>query len=337
MQDQRAEALQGWLNALPSWQDGQLAALPGDASFRRYFRYQHEMSGKAIVMDAPPPQEDVRPFLHVRDAMASLGVCVPACYARDELQGFLLLEDFGDTTLSQAIARSDEVAVDHFYQQALLALANWQTHGRVEQAAHALPNYDAALLVKEMQLLPEWLLAVHVQQPMSAFEQSDWQNWIRLLSGSALAQPQTFVHRDYHSRNLMVTDDARLGVIDFQDAVRGALTYDAVSLLRDAYVVHEPKQVNEWLRYYFLLLVKAGKLAQGDWADFVLAFDRMGVQRHLKVLGIFARLYHRDGKDRYLADLPTVFAYVLQVAAKDNALSGLASWLEKRLSASLMG
>ena len=329
MQDLRAESLSQWLLAQPSWREGVLTPLVGDASFRRYFRWQGDAK-TAMAMDAPPPQEDVRPFLAVRDALASLGVAVPTCYAQDVAQGFLLLEDFGDLTFAQAVAQGSESGIDALYRQALTQLAHWQTHDHCATQAAKLPAYDAPLLVREMQLLPDWLLKEHLDSHMSAFEQSDWQNWLRLLTGAALSQPQTFVHRDYHSRNLMVTPQGGLGVLDFQDAVRGALTYDAVSLLRDAYVRFESEQITEWLRFYFLLLVEKDLLAKDEWDGFVRAFDWMGVQRHLKVLGIFARLYRRDGKDRYLADLPRVLDYTVTVSGKYAELTGLASWLEKR-------
>jgi hypothetical protein len=330
MQDVRAESLSQWLLSQPEWREGRLTPLAGDASFRRYFRWQGDEKS-AMAMDAPPPQEDVRPFLAVRDALATLEVAVPQCYARDVDNGFLLLEDFGDLTFAQAVAQAKESEVDALYRQALTQLANWQTHEQCSAQAAHLPVYDAPLLVREMQLLPDWLLKAQLDSPMSAFEQSDWQNWLRLLTGAALSQPQTFVHRDYHSRNLMVTTHADLGVLDFQDAVRGALTYDAVSLLRDAYLSHPSEQIEEWLRFYFLLLVKNGLLAKDEWTGFVRAFDWMGVQRHIKVLGIFARLYQRDGKDRYLADLPRVLDYTVTVAGKYGELKGLAGWLELRV------
>lgn len=336
MQDIRAQAMREWLDGQAAWREGQLTPLTGDASFRRYFRWQGADDATAMVMDAPPPQEDVRPFLKVREAMASLSVAVPACYAQSIEQGFLLLEDFGDTILAQAVAQVDEVAIDRLYRQALTQLVNWQTHEQQPAVAQPLPVYDAPLLVREMQLLPDWLLKVHCDAPISSFEQSEWQQWLRLLTGNALAQPQVLVHRDYHSRNLMVTDKGVLGVIDFQDAVRGALTYDAVSLLRDAYVRFDEDQVTEWLRFYFLALVSAGRLTKDEWTGFVRAFDWMGVQRHLKVLGIFARLYHRDGKKGYLNDMPLVLNYLLSVASRYPELSNLADWLEKRVGDRLL-
>lgn len=331
MQDIRAQAMQEWLAGQDAWREGQLTPLMGDASFRRYFRWQGADETTAMLMDAPPPQEDVRPFLQVREKMASLSVAVPACYAQSVEQGFLLLEDFGDTTLATAVATSDEARIDELYRQALTQLVAWQTHPHQAVVAQSLPAYDAPLLVREMQLLPDWLLKVHCDAPMSSFEQSEWQQWLRLLSGSALAQPQVLVHRDYHSRNLMLTNDGRLGVIDFQDAVRGALTYDAVSLLRDAYLCYDETQVTEWLRFYFLALVAAGKFSKDEWSGFVRAVDWMGVQRHLKVLGIFARLYHRDGKAGYVKDMPLVLHYVLSVASRYPELSRLADWLEQRV------
>lgn len=333
--DERQIRLQDWLSGVAGWQEGRLQALGGDASFRRYFRWQHADGRSAMAMDAPPPLEDVRPFLQVRRLLAELGVPVPACHAQLVDEGFLLLEDFGDLTLAQALSQGDDSQADALYRQALTLLADWQAHDGCARAASELPDYDAALLTREMQLLPEWLLAVHLQAPMSVGESRQWQEMMELLLRSALSQPTTLVHRDYHSRNLMVTAAGGLGVLDFQDAVRGSMTYDAVSLLRDAYVCWPEEQVYEWLRFYFLALVSRGLVRQAEWEAFVRAFDWMGVQRHLKVLGIFARLYQRDGKERYLADLPQVLAYVLTVAGRHAPLVPLARWLEQRLAGCL--
>jgi aminoglycoside/choline kinase family phosphotransferase len=335
MMDAREQALQQWLKTFPQWREGGVTALAGDASFRRYFRWTNGEQS-VMMMDAPPPKEDVRPFLQVQSLMQTLSIDVPKVWAADDRLGFVALEDFGDTTLALALNGATEAQADAYYQQALSQLSTWQTHPKGAVARTALPHYDAALLVKEMQLLPEWLLAVHFDAPMSAFEQAEWQQWLRLLSGSALAQPQTLVHRDYHSRNLMLTPSGRFGIIDFQDAVQGALTYDAVSLLRDAYVQWPDAQVTEWLRYYFLLLVEHNVVSLTEWSGFVKAFDWMGIQRHIKVLGIFARLYRRDGKSGYLADLPLVAAYVQGVSARYPELHALANWCEQRIQARLL-
>lgn len=332
MQDIRAQQLLSWLSTQVIVGDGQLTPLAGDASFRRYFRWYGAAGDHAIVMDAPPPKEDVRPFLQVRDYLQILSVPVPACYAQQCEQGWLVLEDFGDTTLAKVVADGDDVLIDRCYRQALTQLAQWQAHPQQAAIMRALPVYDAHLLVNEMQLFPEWLCAQHCQQPLTAFEQSDWQQWMRLLTGSALVQPRVLVHRDYHSRNLMLCSDGRMGVLDFQDAVQGPITYDVMSLLRDAYIQLPDQQLQEWLRFYFMQLVQAGVYHQDDWESFVRAADWMGVQRHLKILGIFARLYHRDGKNHYLQHLPLVLHYLIDVSKRYDALVPLARWLDQRLS-----
>lgn len=336
MMGERSLLIENWVKSLPDWSHCQLTALAGDASFRRYFRCQLNTHTTAILMDAPPPQENIQPFVDIAQLLAKLDVKVPNIYAQDAERGLLLLEDLGNDTLSHVVARSDEVVIDRLYRQALQTLLDWQLHPKQAVLSQSLPRYDAALLVSEMQLLPEWMCKTHCNEPLSAFEQSDWQQWMRLLSGSALIQPQVLVHRDYHSRNLMLLPDGQMAVIDFQDAVLGPITYDAVSLLRDAYIRLSAEQIEDWLRFYFLSLVQAKRYQHDDWAGFVRSFDWMGVQRHLKVLGIFARLYHRDGKDHYLKDLPLVLDYAIHVAKKYPELASLANWLDARLSEHLL-
>ncbi len=329
--EDRFSDLTAWLNQHHDWREGNLTALAGDASFRRYYRWQRD-DLSAMVMDAPPPQEDIRPFVQVQQVFSRLSVSVPEIYLYEETQGFMLLQDFGDQLFAQAVTNVSEAVVDTQYQQALKLLASWQTHPDCSAVSARLPIYNEDRLRQEMQLLPDWFLREHLSVSMSRTEQMAWQEWQAQLVASALAQPQTLVHRDYHSRNLMITEQG-IGVIDFQDAVQGALTYDAVSLLKDAYLVWPADQVTEWLRYYFLQLTAVDLVSQSEWLAFVQSFELMGLQRHLKVLGIFARLAYRDGKMRYLADLPVVANYAWRTAKNYPQLSGMADWLADRVLA----
>lgn len=331
----RFSALTHWLIEDHSWRDGVLTPLVGDASFRHYYRWQRDAE-RAMVMDAPPPQEDIRPFIQVQSIFTQLSVPVPEIYRHDVAHGFVLLEDFGDRLFAQEVSQAEQSQVDARYQQALTQLIDWQSHENCHHQMSHLPLYDAGRLIPEMHLFPEWLLSVHLASPLTKAEIGIWHTWQGQLLTSALAQPTTLVHRDYHSRNIMITEKG-LGIIDFQDAVQGPLLYDAVSLLKDAYLIWPEEQVSEWLRSYFLQLVAHGLVSRSEWQAFVTAFDWMGLQRHLKVLGIFARLAHRDGKTRYLEDLPAVAQYVWQTSARYPALAGMASWLERRLSCYLAG
>lgn len=327
--EDRFSALTTWLNQHRDWREGSLTALAGDASFRRYYRWQKD-NATAMVMDAPPPQEDIRPFVQVQRIFNSLSVPVPEVYHYDAEQGFMLLQDFGDQLFAQAVTDVSESTVDAHYQQALRCLVRWQTHSDCANLSSVLPIYNNERLTQEMQLLPDWFLREHLTEPLSRAEQIQWQRWQKQLVDSALTQPQTLVHRDYHSRNIMITKQ-EIGIIDFQDAVQGALTYDAVSLLKDAYLVWPADQVTEWLRYYFLQLVAVDFVSQTEWSAFVQSFELMGLQRHLKVLGIFSRLAYRDGKMRYLADLPVVANYAWCTAKSYPQLAGMADWLALRV------
>jgi aminoglycoside/choline kinase family phosphotransferase len=334
-QDARFSLVQHWLAQDADWANGQLTPLMGDASFRRYFRWQRD-GRTAMVMDAPPDRENIRTFLQVQQRFQQLDVSVPSIYRYDSDLGLMLLQDFGDHVFAQAVSQADEAVVDAYYRQAMTLLADWQCHPSCDTVSASLPWYDHAHLTQEMQLLPDWLLSAHLSAPLTRQEQGAWQQWQAQLVTSALTQPSTLVHRDYHSRNLMVTDQGYLGVIDFQDAVQGALLYDVVSLLRDAYLVWPEDQVREWLRFYFLTLVSADKISRQEWSAFERAFDWMGLQRHFKVLGIFSRLAHRDDKPRYLADLPVVAGYAFAVARRYPDLIGMADWLEQRVLSSLL-
>jgi aminoglycoside/choline kinase family phosphotransferase len=273
-------------------------------------------------MDAPPDREDSAPFVRVARALESVGVPVPAILAMDLDRGFLLLSDLGSTHLLGALRAG--AVVDEAYAPAAAALLRMQCAGRV--VASELPLYDEALLAREMALFPDWFLQRHLGVSPDAGTNSLLQDVATVLIQSALSQPQVFVHRDYHSRNLMVTQDGGIGVIDFQDAVFGPVTYDLVSLYKDCYIAWPRDDVLRWVEAHRQALCRNG-FEVGDAAQFLRWFDFMGLQRHLKVLGIFARLWYRDGKNGYLADLPLVLRYVLEVTAAYPELTAFDEFL----------
>ncbi|KUJ71801.1 aminoglycoside phosphotransferase [Thiomicrospira sp. WB1] len=333
VKDDRLQALIQWLaTSQQVSKPTQLAPASADASFRRYFRTQDADSGRTyVIMDAPPDKEDTGPFVRVSRQLDDMGITVPRVLEADEEQGFLLLTDLGQTTFLSGV---NEDSADRLYRAALQTLVRLQSQGM--SMAEGLPAYDAALLDREMTLFSDWLLGEQLQWSLTDSERQGWHQVKQTLSQAALAQPTVAVHRDYHSRNLMLDadDQGGLGVLDFQDAVKGPLTYDAVSLLRDCYVRWPDEAVNEWRRFYFLSLVEAGLQARRDWDDFVLAFDLMGMQRHLKAAGIFARLWHRDGKAGYLADIPNTLSYLYEVGqlyAKRPGMRWLLDALESRV------
>ena len=326
--DLRYEQIQSWLQSLNRFQSGELTApvaASSDASFRRYFRviYASPQGEESwIVMDAPPAQEDCRPFIQVSHQLSELGLQVPKVVEQDLQQGFLLLTDLGTRTYLSALNPSN---ADVLYRDALDALVKLQT----QASADKLPDYDAGMLGAEMDLFTDWLGEKHCDLAMSPLEHQAWLSVKQQLIQSARAQPQVYVHRDYHSRNLMLTTQDNPGILDFQDAVKGSMTYDAVSLLRDCYIVWPPEQVREWQREYFLMLCQTGRLSQHEWSDFLRAMDWMGIQRHLKASGIFARLYHRDGKDGYLQDIPATLNYIIEVGRQYPPMHALVDWTEK--------
>jgi aminoglycoside/choline kinase family phosphotransferase len=278
-------------------------------------------------MDAPPDKEDVAPFVRIARVMAGLKLNVPIILARDVRQGFLLLSDLGSCQYLDELRANR--AVDTLYADALRALVTLQTAGAA--AARDLPKYDAALLLREMELLPEWFLARHLGMTVHERERAMLDRVFALLIQSAAAQPATFVHRDYHSRNLLLTADNNPGILDFQDAVAGPVTYDVVSLLKDCYIVWPPDRVRAWLLQYREQLLRAGFAVHGDAAQFVRWFDLMGLQRHIKVLGIFARLNYRDGKAGYLKDLPRVLDYTRAAAAAYPETAEFAEFVATRI------
>jgi aminoglycoside/choline kinase family phosphotransferase len=280
-------------------------------------------------MDAPPDKENVAPFVSIAQALAGMNLNVPLVLARDVSQGLLLLSDLGSRQYLDELAADREV--DRLYADALEALVTMQTAG--DPAARSLPAYDRELLLREMQLFPEWFLSRHLGIPPGAHERRLLDRLFDGLVQAALSQPTAFVHRDYHSRNLLVTGERNPGILDFQDAVRGPITYDAVSLLKDCYIAWPAQRVHAWLLGYREKLQRAGMGVGVDAAEFLRWFDLMGLQRHIKVLGIFARLYYRDGKRGYLKDLPRVLAYTGTAAAAYPETAEFAEFLATHVDA----
>jgi hypothetical protein len=300
-----------------------------DASFRRYFRVFERGGATLIAMDAPPDKEDIRPYLEVARLLESIGVHVPHVHAVDAGRGFVLLEDLGSQPYLGALR--DPARADSLYGDALAALVRIQVRGR--ELAPQLPPYDAAVLEREMALMPEWFCARHLGLPGDAGERELLRSTFDFLVAEALAQPRVFVHRDFHSRNLMVLARNNPGIIDFQDALEGPVGYDLVSLLKDCYIAWPRARVEAWVRDHRSALLAAG-FAAGAGAserEFLRWFDMAGVQRHIKVLGIFARLWYRDGKPGYLADLPLTLDYVRDTCARYAELGAFAQWLELRI------
>ncbi|MHA6198638.1 aminoglycoside phosphotransferase family protein [Pseudomonas wadenswilerensis] len=301
---------QGW-GQVPA---GSLTAASSDASFRRYFRWQAE--GRSfIIMDAPPPQENCRPFVEMARLLATAAVNVPVIHAEDLERGFLLLSDLGNQTYLDVI---DADNADALFADAIDALLAFQ---RLPMDT-PLPSYDVALLRREVELFPEWYVGRELGKAFDAHQAALWQRASSLLIDSALAQPKVLVHRDYMPRNLM-RSVPNPGVLDFQDAVYGPVTYDITCLFKDAFLSWPQARVAGWLRDYWQRAQAAGIPVQADFDDFHRASDLMGVQRHLKVIGIFARICHRDGKPRYLADVPRFFAYIDEVIARRPELAEL--------------
>lgn len=294
---------QGW-GAVPP---ATLTAASSDASFRRYFRWEGE--GRSfVVMDAPPPQENCKPFVDIAFLLAKSGINVPKIFAEDLERGFLLLNDLGNKTYLDVI---DSENADDLFKDALQALLAFQQLPMVAP----LPSYDVALLRRELELFPEWYVKHELGIEFDAAQQLLWQQVSDLLINSALAQPKVLVHRDYMPRNLMLSEP-NPGVLDFQDAVYGPVTYDVTCLFKDAFLSWPEERVSGWLQDYWQQAGTLGIPVQPDFDDFLRASDLMGVQRHLKVIGIFARICHRDGKPRYLADVPRFFAYIDAVIAR---------------------
>ena len=325
--DNRLSQLNTWLGTLASkWSLDLTTIQPAssDASFRRYFRVLSNKNGSQasfIVMDAPPATEDTKPFINISKLLADAKLNVPVVLEKEIEQGFLLLTDLGNQTYLSAL---NQQTAPKLYQDANNALIQMQLASK----PGLLPEYDKALLTRELDLFPEWYLSKHLQIELNTKQKEDLAKVFGLLLENNLSQAQVIVHRDYHSRNLMVTDKNNPGILDFQDAVYGPITYDLASLYRDAYIEWEEPEQMDWLIRYWDQARKAGLPVQSEFGDFYRDYEWMGLQRHLKVLGIFARLYHRDGKDGYLKDIPLVFKYARKVAERYNAFKPLVQLLD---------
>ncbi|PIE24875.1 MAG: aminoglycoside phosphotransferase [Neptuniibacter caesariensis] len=328
--DQRYTELQAWLAqvltgfsefAADSWQ---LHAVSGDASFRRYFRVLS--AGRSwIAVDAPPDKESSQSFVNVANGLKLAGVPVPHIYQADLKKGFLLLEDFGDQLLLDQLTPE---SVEGLYMQALDTLLVIQRCRDIPGGA--LSDYDLPLLLREVELFREWFLQKLLGVNLDDTDQQMLKLLFDYVIDAALEQPAVFVHRDYHSRNLMYREGMPLGVIDFQDAVLGPVTYDLVSLLRDCYIAWPDEQVYMWVEHYRQALIGCGQ-TMPDSSHFMRWFDLMGAQRHLKAIGIFARLNLRDGKAGYLADIPRTMNYLINATAKNESLKPVAGWLVVRV------
>ena len=332
------EAADGRLDTLRAWLTGVLpmpmtAIEPAsvDASFRRYFRVtlagsfavpdRSERASTLIAMDAPPPHEDCRPYVAVAKLLVAAGVHAPVVLAMDLQRGFLLLTDLGTRMYVDALGATTAPAL---YGDASAALVRWQLASRDD----ALPRYDEALLKRELDLFPDWYVAKHLGVALTVGQRATLDRAFCAILDNNLAQPRVFVHRDYHSRNLMVSEP-NPGVLDFQDAVYGPITYDLVSLLRDAYIEWDEEQQIDWAVRYWQKARAAALPVGDDFAGFWRDFEWMGVQRQLKVLGIFARLFHRDGKDGYLKEMPRVMRYLRGACARYREFGSLLRLLDE--------
>ncbi len=308
MNDSRFLLLQDWIENTLNWNNAVIEVASADASFRRYFRIHYNRKGQNktfIAMDAPPDKEDTRPFIDITNRLLKTGVHAPEIIAEQTDLGFLMLEDLGSIPYQDELTNE---AADELYQEALEALVTLQ-----KTDTTGLPQYDTTLLHEEMALMPEWFLKVHLGIELSASQTKVIEQSFADLIKAIKTQATGFVHRDYHSRNLMKVAENNPGIIDYQDAVKGPLSYDVVSLLRDCYIVWPQSKVNEWALGYKSIATEAGLLPTTTDTEFLKQFDLMGLQRHIKVLGIFARLNHRDGKAHYLEDLPLTLSYVLKI------------------------
>jgi hypothetical protein len=340
--DARLSLIHSWLTRDLEWRIGRITVASADASFRRYFRVSRgdvdpaawaPRADTLIVMDAPPGKEDIAPYLKVTGLLEQAGAHVPHVYASDARRGFIVMEDLGDTQYLSLLRTGR--GVDKLYGDALTALANIQVRGL--KASQQLAPYDRAPLERELNLMPEWFLEKHLRLELTPEERALVTVTNEFLINEALLQPQVLVHRDFHSRNLMVLPPSKAdgrgpGVIDFQDALRGPIGYDLVSLLKDCYISWSRERVERWVKSYRRVLGSLGANVGDSEYQFMRWFDLIGVQRHVKVLGIFARLWHRDGKIGYLDDLPQVSNYVLDACRRYPELVEFGRWLEWRVA-----
>ena len=317
--DSRQAALLQWTKT-HAHTDGVWSVVSGDASFRRYFRWQNA-HGSWIAVDAPPEKENVARFVQLSQELRRQNVSVTPVIAHDLTQGFMLQQDLGATLL---LSQLHVDTANELYQSAMNALLQWQS---VKALPLPLERYTDGRLATELSFMPEWFMTTHLSYTMSESEAALYTTTCELLLASAAAQPQVLTHRDYHSRNLMC-ESSVIHIIDFQDAVWGPITYDLVSLLKDCYIEWPIERVHQWALAYFHQLVALGRIAPMSESTWIKWFDWMGLQRHLKVLGIFARLAHRDHKAHYLNDIPLTFRYCVATAQRYAELQAFANWLE---------
>jgi aminoglycoside/choline kinase family phosphotransferase len=315
--DKRKQIIHSWIESLYPDQEFRIDTASSDASFRRYFRLTTS-NNTLIIMDAPPEQEKISTFCRLARRFHNIGINVPEIIQTDEDQGFVLMSDLGSDHYLDHLGND---TVERLYGDALASLITLQTGTFSEP--DFLPAYSDKLLRTEMDLFRQWYLTTHLGQEISSSEHQIMDHAWQLLIDSALEQPQLWVHRDFHSRNLMLTEINNPGVIDFQDAVTGPITYDLVSLLKDCYIQWPAVRVEEWALGYHDLALKSGLLKQGNTKTFLRWFHRMGIQRHLKVAGIFARLSYRDGKNNYLDDIPLTMKYLISALENDPELGDL--------------
>ena len=340
--DPRLTLIRTWLTRDLDWRIGRISVASADASFRRYFRVSRgdvdpaawaPKADTLIVMDAPPGKEDIAPYLKVSSLLEQAGAHVPHVHASDTRRGFVVMEDLGNTQYLSLLKTGR--GVDKLYGDALTTLANIQVRGL--HAAQQLQPYDREPLERELNLMPEWFLGKHLGLELTPEERALLTVTFEFLINEALLQPQVFVHRDFHSRNLMVLapsvqTSGGPGVIDFQDALRGPVGYDLVSLLKDCYISWSRERVERWLRGYRRVIGNLGANVGDSEYQFIRWFDLIGVQRHIKVLGIFCRLWHRDGKIGYLNDLPLTFEYVRDACRRYPELIEFERWLATRIA-----
>ena len=326
MNDSRLDTLRNWLkDCNPKWglDPTTLSPASADASFRRYFRIASKSPQweSLIVMDAPPQYEPLSSFIQVDLLLVNAGLNAPVILEKNEIDGFLLLSDLGHKTY---LSELNTNTADHLYKDAIHALLQIQ----LASAPDVLPNYDGALLQRELDLFPEWYLDKHLHFQLSDIQTEQLKKIFLQIIENNLAQNNVYVHRDFHSRNLMITEKNNPGVLDFQDAVYGPITYDMASLLRDAYIAWPEEKIIDWMIYFWEEGRKKDLPMPADFGQLYRDFEWMGLQRHLKILGIFARLYHRDGKDGYLKDIPLVLEYAIATANRYIELKPLARILE---------
>ncbi len=326
MADARLAALNDWLSGIDAVSGAAPVPASSDASFRRYFRLRKD-DKSFIAMDAPPEQEECLPFVTVAGYLEAMQLAAPRVIEADLDKGFLLLTDLGNEQYLERL-QSRPALAESMYHDATGALLHMQKRGVDFQGL--LPPYDEALLRSELSLFRDWLCGTHMEFLFSSADEANWQACCDLLVANAILQPQVFVHRDYHSRNLMVLKQDNPGILDFQDAVEGPLTYDLVSLLKDCYVNWPANKVREWALNFYARLDEETR-ALLDEERFLRHFELMGVHRHLKAAGIFCRLSHRDGKQAYLADVPRTLEYIIEVGPRYPELHFLTRLIDQQI------